>query len=55
VAIYGHLARPNLAALALERATHDEAVRLCREVLAEGPGDRETRDILKWVRYVSHG
>jgi hypothetical protein len=30
-------------------------VRLCREVLAEGPGDRETRDILKWVGYVSHG
>jgi glycosyltransferase involved in cell wall biosynthesis len=39
--IYGHLTRRNLAALAVERGDHAEALRLWMDVLAECPGDRE--------------
>jgi GT2 family glycosyltransferase len=40
-AIFGHLTRRNLAALAAERGDHARAEQLWAEVLAECPGDRE--------------
>jgi hypothetical protein len=39
--IHGHLTRRNLAALLAERGDHAGAGKLCAEVLAEFPGDRE--------------
>jgi hypothetical protein len=39
--IHGHLTRRNLAALLAERGDHAGAGKLCAEVLAECPGDRE--------------